>query len=105
MLFLESFLERMKLAVLDQSFHRKDFGAIGLDGEHRARLHGLAIHDHRARTAMRCIAADVGASQREDVADEVNQQDPRFNCSLAIPAIDAYTNEFFLRHCLSLGCV
>ena len=43
MLFPESFLHRMQFAVLRQAFDGRDLRAVGLHGEHRARLHRLAV--------------------------------------------------------------
>ena len=39
-------------------------GAVGLRGEHRARLHGLAVDEHGARAARRRVASDLGAGER-----------------------------------------
>ena len=38
-------------------------GAVGLDREHRARLHRLAVDEHGARAARRRVAPDLGAGE------------------------------------------
>ena len=40
-------------------------GAVGLDGEHRAALHRLAVDVDGARAARRRVAADVRAGEAE----------------------------------------
>src|SRR5882724_2613094 len=68
----EALLHRMELAALLQALDRGDLGAVGLDGEHRARLHRIAVEDHGARAAVRRVAADVRARHPEHFADEVD---------------------------------
>ena len=46
----------------------RDVGAVGLDGEHGAALHGSAVDEHDARAALAGVAADVRAGQAELVA-------------------------------------
>ena len=48
--------------------------AVGLGGEHRARLHRLAVEQHGARAARRGVAADVGAGEAEHVAQVLHEQ-------------------------------
>ena len=62
---LERLLHRVQLAVGGQALDGGDLGAVGLDGEHRARLHRLAVEQHGARAARRRVAADVGAGEPE----------------------------------------
>ena len=56
-----------------------DVGAVGLDGEHRAALHRLAVDVDRARAARRRVAADVGAGQADLFADVVHEQRARLD--------------------------
>ena len=48
--------------------------AVGLRGEHRARLHRLAVDEHRARAARRRVAADLGAGEPARLPQEVHEQ-------------------------------
>jgi hypothetical protein len=48
--------------------------AVGLDGQHRARLHRLTVEVDGARPARRRVAADVGAGQPAVVADVVDEK-------------------------------
>ena len=62
--------------------------AVGLDGEHRARLGALAVDVDGAGAAVARVAADVGAGQPEDVAEEVDEQEARLDVGLAGLAVD-----------------
>src|SRR5712691_2740028 len=84
----EAFLERVEPAVLLEAFHRHDLFAPGLDREHRARLHGSAIEDDGAGSAVRRVAADVSAGEPEDVADQVDEQEARLDVGLVLLAVD-----------------
>ena len=53
--------------------------AAGLDGQHQARAHRLAVELHGAGAADAVLAADVGAGQPGLVADEVRQQRARLD--------------------------
>src|SRR5260370_40955273 len=58
--FPERLLDRVQLAVwLGEAFDGLDVGAVGLNGEDGARLHGDAVDQDRARAALRRVAADV----------------------------------------------
>jgi hypothetical protein len=69
----------MELTVLLQALDSEDFTLIGLDGEHGAGLHCLAIEQYGASAAVSCVAADVRASEVKHLADEFHQQQPRLN--------------------------
>src|SRR5262249_54236829 len=71
----EPLLDRMQLAVLGQPFDRHDLGAVALDGEERARLHRLTVHDDGARAALARVATDVGAGEPDVLADVVDEQE------------------------------
>ena len=84
----ESLLQRVELAVLLQPLHRHELLALSLDGEHRARLHGPAVHEDRAGAAVGRVAPDVGAGQPQDLADHVDQQEARLDVGLVLLAVD-----------------
>jgi hypothetical protein len=48
--------------------------AVGLDGQHQAGAHGLAVEQDGAGTAHAVLAADVGAGEIEVVAEEVGRR-------------------------------
>src|SRR5215471_20800750 len=48
----KALLERMELAVLLEPLHRHDLPAVGLDGQHGARLDGYSVEKHRAGAAV-----------------------------------------------------
>jgi hypothetical protein len=88
MLFPETFLHGMKLTVLRQTFNGGNFRAIGLDGQQRAGLYRLTVEHNGAGAADRCFAADVCAGQSGQIADEMNQQQARFNIGFIFFAVD-----------------
>jgi hypothetical protein len=63
----------MQLAVFGESLDRRDRAAVSLDGEHRARLHSLAVKHHGTRAAQRRFAADVRAGQFQNVAQIMDE--------------------------------
>ena len=78
-MLLERLLHRVQLAVRGQALDGGDLVAVGLDGEHRARLHRLAVEVDRARAARGRVAADVRAGQPEPLAEVVDEQRARFD--------------------------
>ena len=84
---VEGLLERGQLAVAGQPLDRPDLRAVGLDGEHHAALHRLAVEMNGARAAVPGVAADMGAGQPEVVADEVHEQAPRRHLHLDLLAV------------------
>ena len=68
----------------------------GLDGEHGATLHRLAVEIDRAGAAMGGVAADMGAGQIQVLADKVDQHRARLDQSLDLAAVDG---QFHLGFC------
>src|SRR5260370_26524764 len=66
-MFPESLLHRMKLAVPGEAFYSGNLGAISLNRQDCARLYCLAAQRHGARTADRGFASYVGAGQAQHV--------------------------------------
>ena len=52
-------------------------------------LIGDAVEEHRAGAALARVAADLGAGQPDDVAKEVDEQQPRFDLALNGAAVHA----------------
>ena len=75
-LLLEALLQRGHAVGAGEAFHRADVGAVGLDGQDGARLGGHAVDQQGARAAVRGVAADMGAGEREFVADQVDEEQP-----------------------------
>src|SRR6266566_978002 len=74
-LLVEAFLDRMELAVLLETFDRRDGAPIGLHREDRARLHRTAVEQHGAGAAVRRVAADMRPGHAEVLAEEVDKKD------------------------------
>src|SRR5258708_25070482 len=65
-----------------------DIGAVSLRCKHVAALHRVAVHVYGTGAALRGVAADVRAREAQGIANEVDQQNPRFQfCGngLAVP--------------------
>ena len=89
-MLLEGLLHRVQLAVGGQALDGRDVGAVGLDGEHRARLHRLAVEEDGARPARRRVAADVGAGEAEHLPQVVDEQHPGLDLVLLRRAVDRH---------------
>src|SRR2546430_16555414 len=63
-MFPESLLHRMQLPIRGQSFDGRDVRAVGLDREHRAGLHCLAVNQHGARAADGSLATVMRSEER-----------------------------------------
>src|SRR5438552_12852930 len=65
----EPLLDRVQLAVLRETLDGQDGRTVGLDREHRARLHRLAAEEDRARAALARVATDVCPGEPDDLPD------------------------------------
>jgi len=79
MLVPERFLNRMEMAVGGQAFDGGDLAAVGLDGEHGAGFHGLAVERHSARAADGGLAADMRPGVPGYFAQIMNEQHARLD--------------------------
>src|SRR5215470_1759057 len=79
MLLGEALLHRMELAALLETLDGRDLRAVGLHREHGARLHRCSVEEHGASTAMRSVAADMGAGKPQRLTDEMHEQQARFH--------------------------
>src|SRR5713226_4073485 len=86
----EGVLDRVQLAVLGHAFDRGDLRAVGLDGQHGAGLHGLAIQMDGAGPALAGVAAHVRAREPGQLADEVHEQEPGLDVMRVSDAIDGH---------------
>src|SRR5919199_2169568 len=82
MVLPEGLLHGMQLTIAGQALDRDDLAAVGLDGQHGARLHRLAVHHHRAGTARRGVATDVRAGQPQRLPQEVDEELARLDVGL-----------------------
>src|SRR5262245_52901141 len=84
----ERLLDRVELAVLFESFDGPNLLALRLDGQRRAGIDRLAVHDHRAGAASGAVADPLGAGDVQIVAQRVEQRDARFDAHLLRGAVD-----------------
>ena len=71
-----------------EGFNGLEFVSVGLDGKHDASADSLTVEQNRARTTDAVLAADVGAGEPELLADEIAQQQARFDFALMANAVD-----------------
>src|SRR5688572_12006479 len=88
MLLPETLLQGMQPSFGRQSLDCRNRGPIGLDCEDRARLDAPAIDQHGAGAALTRVAADMGASEPQVLAQEVNEKYARFDGAFANLAVD-----------------
>src|SRR5918997_1965193 len=62
---VEGPLHRVPLAVLGDPLHGRDLAPVGLHRQYGTRLDGLAVHQHRAGSAVGGVAAGVHAPDPE----------------------------------------
>jgi len=91
----EGLLDRVQLAILGHALDRGQALALGLDGEHRAALHRLAVDVDRAGAALTCIAADVRPGEPEVVTEVMHEQEPGLDLMLVPAAVDGGRNLVF----------
>jgi hypothetical protein len=75
---------------LAQALEGVNGGAVGLDGQDRARLHGAAIQVHGARAALGGVASHVHASDAEVLSQEVDQ--PPSGLDLGLPLLTVHSD-------------
>jgi hypothetical protein len=75
--FKEALLERVQMTVLGEAFDGFDFRAFGFRRENDAAIHGDAIHDDGAGSAITVVAALFGAGQTQRVAERFEKTLPR----------------------------
>ena len=71
-----------------------DGRAVGLDGQHRARLHGAAIDVDGARAALAGVAADVGAGEVQVLAQGLDEEPSGLDIELPLRSVDGQGDVF-----------
>src|SRR5207248_4104622 len=84
----ESLLDGMELAGLGDALDGGDLPALELHGEERAALDGLAVDEHRARSALARVAADVRARQTQHIAQEMHEEEPWLDLASEVGPVD-----------------
>src|SRR6478672_6385194 len=84
----ERLLQRVERGAVGHPLDGLDLVPVGLDREDGAGLRALAVEVDGARAAVAGVAPDVGAGQPEVVAQEVDEQEPRFDVGLVGLAVD-----------------
>ena len=88
----EGGLQGMEALGRGHALDRGDGRAVGLDGEHRAGLDGLAVEVDRAGAALRGVAADVGAREVQVLAEELDQEPSGLDIHLPGNSVDDERN-------------
>lgn len=99
MRFVECLLYRMKPAVLGKALNRRDLMTISLDGEHQARAHRFAVEEHGTGTADAVFTPHVRPGEGKVVAQEVTEQQARFDAAPERRAVDRH--RYGCRLCLA----
>src|SRR5262249_2858417 len=94
-LFPETFLHRVQLAIGCQPFNRRDLAAISLDGQARTGFKRATVHMDGTRPTLAGIAADVGAGQAEFLTQKMDKEHSRLDIALVARAV--YGNAYFHR--------
>src|SRR5687767_5536348 len=95
MLLVEPVLKWIQFSVLFETFDCQDVSAIRLHGERGARLDRAPVHYDRARAAVTRVATDVRSSETQRLAQEMDQQQTRFDFRGAFDSVDVYFNRDF----------
>src|SRR5215213_6542556 len=83
----ERVLEWMEAAVRSHPLDRGHATAVGLNGQHRATLHGLAVDVDGARSTLARVAADVRSREVELLPEELHQESSRLHLRLSSLAV------------------
>ena len=89
---VERLLHGMQLPVRGETLDRGDLGAVGLDAEDGAGLHGDAVEQHGAGAARGRVATDARPREREALAQDVDQQVARLDLELVPRSVDGQGN-------------
>ncbi len=86
----EPLLDGVELGALLEVLDGAHLAAAGHRGEHRARLHRLAVHPDHARAAVAGVAAPVGPGEAEVVPQVVHEQQPALDLAGDLVAVDGH---------------
>src|SRR5690606_13870908 len=89
-LLVEGPLHGVPVPVARQALDRHDLAAVGLDGEHRAALDALAVHEDRAGAAVAGVAADRRAGLPEVIPEEMDEEQPGLHLLLVRDAVNGH---------------
>ena len=85
---VERLLHRVQLPVAGEALDGGDLAAVGLDGEHRARLHALPVEVDGAGAAVAGVAPDDGSGLPEPFPQVVDQEHAGFDLVDVVDAVD-----------------
>ena len=71
-----------------QPFDARNFVTFGFDGQQRAGINRLAVHQHGAGAAGAAVADLLAPGEVEPVAQRIEQGDARFDVELAVLSVD-----------------
>jgi hypothetical protein len=85
----EGGLQGMELLALGEALDGRDLAPVHEGGEREARLHALAIHQHRARAALAEAAALLRTREAQVLAQGVEQRGARIERQPVLGPVDA----------------
>ena len=83
----ERILERGQRTVSGEALDGHELRAVDLCREEETRADGRAVESHRARAADTVLATHVRAREAEPVAEEVGEENARFDLLAVAPAV------------------
>jgi len=81
-------LQGVQRSVPLETLHGFDLGAVDGDGQHQARLDGLAVEDDRARAAVSEVAPPLGPSEAQMLTQHLEQSVGWPRCHPVLVAVD-----------------
>ena len=79
----------MELLALSEALDRRDLAPFDEGGERKARLHALAVHQHRAGAALAKATALLRAGEMQVLAQGIEQRGARIERQPVLRAVDA----------------
>src|SRR5262245_10341895 len=93
-MFPQAFLNGMQLPVHRKTLDRGHVSSVGLNREHCAGFHGLAVDVYCTRAANRRFTSDVRPRESQHFPEIMNQQQPRLDFRAVRYSIDIYGDSF-----------
>ena len=88
----ESALQRLEPVLLGDAFDRLNRASVRPCRELAAGVHGLPVHQDRARAALAAVASDLGAGQSEVIAQQLGKRPAIFHVEPSRRAVQRHAD-------------
>jgi hypothetical protein len=95
MLLPEALLDGVQITILRHTFDSDDFAAVTLDRKQGARFYRQSIYRNGAGAAERGLAAAMGTSKEEGIAQEMDEQKPGLDFSGVLISVNGNGDSVF----------